>query len=561
LYFHYQNWRAKRSYRKWLAKQSPQPKFDVDSLENSPKVSFILNLPARQGDEELLSTIHSIQNLNSDSWEIILVVNGNASNAEASTFSEDKHVKLFLPEQDDILSLISGDYLVFCSAGDRFHPHSLSLFFKSLNENPSADIYTSDCDYSLIDSSKHYPFFKPTALSPELLLSVNYLSRGFIKIHAISEYLSTISFKENILSIEYDIVLRLIENGHALQHIPVVLVSQSNLVKADDPLYEEVIKSHLARVGLIKPTAQRNNAMLRFSWQQESPSISIIIPTRNHVHLLKNLISSIYQNMDYRNFTINLVDNDSDDEETLTYYETLKQKSGFSIIPYHGQFNYAKAINIGARNTQSDLLLFLNDDMEVIDPHWLQELSQWAMRPEIGVVGAKLLRENKTIQHAGIIMGLVGLAGHIYLNAPEHYHGLFGSVDWYRNYLAVTGACQMVRREVFDQVGGYDEGFQIAFGDIDFCLRIHELGYRNVYTPFARLYHFEGKSRGYSTPVKDIKRAYEKYEKYLEKHDPYFSPNLTYTRIPKCAVDKSSIDNRKQQIEERKKFYLSDIDK
>ncbi|MDY6994340.1 MAG: hypothetical protein SVR94_17280, partial [Pseudomonadota bacterium] len=222
----------------------------MDSLENSPKVSFILNLPARRGDEELLSTIHSIQNLNSDPWEIILVFNGDTSHAEASTFSEDKHVKLFLPEQDDILSLISGDYLVFCSAGDYFHPHSLSLFFKSLNENPSADIYTSDCDYSLVDSSKHYPFFKPTALSPELLLSVNYLSRSFIKKDAISKYLSAVSFKENIRSIEYDIVLRLIENGHTLQHIPVVLISQSNLVKSDDPLYEEVIKSHLARVGL-----------------------------------------------------------------------------------------------------------------------------------------------------------------------------------------------------------------------------------------------------------------------------------------------------------------------
>jgi len=154
-------------------------------------------------------------------------------------------------------------------------------------------------------------------------------------------------------------------------------------------------------------------------------------------------------------------------------------------------------------------------------------------------------------------MGLVGLAGHIYLNAPDHYQGLFGSVDWYRNYLAVTGACQMVRRELFNEVGGYDEEFQLAFGDIDFCLRIHDIGYRNIYTPFARLYHYEGKSRGYSTPVQDIIRAYNKHEKYLEKHDPYFSPNLTYTRIPKCTTRRTSGENRKQQIEERKKFYLS----
>jgi hypothetical protein len=147
------------------------------------------------------------------------------------------------------------------------------------------------------------------------------------------------------------------------------------------------------------------------------------------------------------------------------------------------------------------------------------------------------------------------LAGHIYLNAPEHYQGLFGSVDWYRDYQALTGACQMMRREVFNEVGGYDEGYKIAFGDIDFCLRVHQAGYRNIYTPFATLFHYEGRSRGYTTPQGDILRGYSKMNSALMEGDPYFSPNLSYTRIPKCVTSGKTSVERKQIIETRMRFH------
>jgi GT2 family glycosyltransferase len=153
-------------------------------------------------------------------------------------------------------------------------------------------------------------------------------------------------------------------------------------------------------------------------------------------------------------------------------------------------------------------------------------------------------------------MGLVGFAGHIYLNAPDHYFGLWGSSDWYRDLLAVTGACQMMRREVFNQVGGYDPGFKLAFGDIDFCLRVHQMGYHNIYTPFARLYHYEGRSRGYVTPIQDILRGYEHFKTYLSQDDPYYSPNLTYSRIPKCTAAQEPLEERQRQIEIRRSFYL-----
>ena len=252
---------------------------------------------------------------------------------------------------------------------------------------------------------------------------------------------------------------------------------------------------------------------------------------------------------------INLVDNGSEDPKTLAFYDVIDSESEIHIMPYMKPFNYSEAINFGVQQNDSDLILLMNDDMKPLGSTWLPEMIQWTQRKEVGVVGASLLRANHTIQHVGIILGLVGFVGHIYLNAPEGYFGLWGSADWYRNLLAVTGACQMMRREVFDKVGGYDEGFQLAFGDIDFCLRVHQQGYRNILTPFARLYHYEGHSRGYETPVGDILRGYEKFKAYLTNPDPYFSPNLTDTRIPKYRQGQFSRAAREAQIQAREQFY------
>jgi hypothetical protein len=146
--------------------------------------------------------------------------------------------------------------------------------------------------------------------------------------------------------------------------------------------------------------------------------------------------------------------------------------------------------------------------------------------------------------------------GHLYLNAPEHYHGLFGSVDWYRNFLAVTGALQMMRRVIFNKVGGYDQGYKLAFGDIDFCLRVYQAGYQIVYTPYTQIYHHEGSSRGYTTPAQDVLKGYDVMNEYIINGDPYFSPNLTYTRIPRCQNRRENEGNRLCQIEDRRKFYL-----
>ncbi|MFN2303524.1 MAG: glycosyltransferase family 2 protein, partial [Anaerolineales bacterium] len=400
------------------------------------------------------------------------------------------------------------------------------------------------------------PHFKPSGFSPELMLSVNYLSHGLIKREVVAEFLGTINPSQDLLVQEYDLNLQMVERKYRFHHIPKVLLTQVGWAIPDNSEKLGLIQAHLTRLGLTNVGYVEETSGTRFTWGIGDTSLTVVILTKNNHNLLETLLASMQLELHQYNININIVDNGSDDASTLAYYERISREPIISIIPFNQTFNYSEAINLGVQESTSDLVLLLNDDMQIRTPGGLEELLRWAVRPDVGVVGTKLLRANHTIQHAGIIMGLSGFAGHIYLNAPEHYWGLFGSVDWYRDYLALTGACQMVRRAVFDEVGGYDNGYQLAFGDLDFCLRVHALGYRNVYTPYASMFHFEGQTRGYITPKADVVRGLDEMQRYLIKGDPYYSPNLTYTRIPKCAFNNTSEENRLVQIETRRDFYF-----
>ncbi|MEA3326164.1 MAG: glycosyltransferase family 2 protein [Chloroflexota bacterium] len=520
-----------------------------------PKVSFILD--ASHGtDSELKNTITSIQILKGDNWEVIIIPPVNTTSLNLPHHIQSDIKVTVVQNVSNILEKVSGEYVIFSQAGDRFFNSLLIRFYQSLNEGHNADVFYFDNEVQGELSPKSTPFFKPAKLSPTLLLSLNYLSRGFIHFDALREVLAVVNPQKDLLYQEYGAMLWLYEAGASFQHLPFLLVSQTHWVTSNRKESQEVITKYLYRKGLKDVIAQSQNIGARFSWKADHPSVSIVILTKNHRTMLKSLLDSMHSYQYIQQVNITIVDNNSDDPATLAYYEEFSKNPEIQIIPYSRPFNYSEAINLGAANSDSDLILFMNDDMRVINANWLSELTQWAIRPEVGVVGAKLVRDNHTIQHAGIIMGLTGYVGHIYHNAPEHYFGLWGSVDWYRDILAVTGACQMMRREIFNQVGGYDENYQLAFGDIDFCVRVHELGYQNIYNPHAVLCHYEGQSRGYTTPVEDILRGYEKLEKYLINNDPFFSPNLTYTKIPRCNQKFQSEEERIHQFEERKKFYI-----
>lgn len=554
VFFILQDWLAERSYRRWRKYQNKQPLADVDTFEYQPKVSFVIT--SHSNPEDLAKTIETIRNLEGDNWEILLVSEvENDQVAVKEELLKDDQVKIIQYRSFFSPNSINGDFLIICQAGDQFLKGFLVNFYSSLSYNNSADWYYFDSEYVDDQTGEITPLFKPQSLSPALLLSVNYMSRGFIRSSFVAENQLSSQSIDNLLNLEYELALRLCENNGSVEHIPHVLVRQNQLVNPDTPEIQRIVQTYLSHTGLKDVSSQTTPYGTRFTWQTGDPSVAIIVPTKNNKPLLEKCINSIWRLTSYKNFNIHLVDNDSTDPETLDYYKKLKSEPRIKIHPYPAEFNYSKAVNLGVAQSDSELVLLLNDDMEIFDPDWMTELVQWAIRPEIGVVGGKLIRANHTIQHVGIIIGLHGFAGHIYLNASEHYQGLFGSVDWYRDYQALTGACQMMRREVFNQVGGYDEGYKIAFGDIDFCLRVQQAGYRTIYTPFARLFHYEGSSRGYVTPQGDVLRGYTKMRDALIEEDPYFSPNLSYTRVPKCVLSEQTSEEREKIIEIRKMFY------
>ena len=553
-YFRGQNSLAQRSYKKYRAQQLQKDSLDDQILiEDQPAVTFIIS-EHDESQTNLILTINSIRELVGENWEII-ILSPNYAELSQLNIKPDSRISLTQTDYEDLLDSINGEYVLFCESGDQFYKTLLLNFYASFSEESYADVTYLDCEIIEEAKGNPQPFFKPSTCSPALLLSVNYLSRSFLRVNALHQIWADIDFSTSLLGLELEAILRLYENEFTFRHIPNLLLTQIRKVTPAIPEIQSVLVNHLKRQGLHAVTATNPGIGTRFLWETGSPSLAIIILSKNNYPFLKTLVPALDE-IPYRGeLSIHIVDNGSEDPATLRYYQEIQKNHKIAIIPYPKAFNYSEAINLGAAKSYSDLILFMNDDMELINPYWLDELTQWAIRPEIGVVGAKLLRKNRTIQHAGIILGLTGFVGHIYLNAPEHYYGLLGSVNWYRNYLALTGACQMVRREIFNEVGGYDEDYQLAFGDIDFCLKVYQKGYQNVYTPFAQLYHFEGSSRGYQTPAGDALKGYEEFGSYLLEEDPFFNPNLTYTRIPKCMLRKRTEDERRTQIEARKNFY------
>jgi GT2 family glycosyltransferase len=477
-------------------------------------------------------------------WELLIFENLNNDFFFTQSIEyENSKIRRFKAANDPLIFLLEkakGEFFVCCNSGDIFEKHFIEEFYKTIKTFLNADIVYSDIDEYSNNLKDNIPLFKPDTYSQELHLSINYLSRSLIKKSSALAHINSIISNICLLAQEWDLLFLLKENGAIDYHIPYVLIHQYIGNKFNQEQINQVLRNHLNRIGIsVNDNSIKSvNQQISLVWDFGNPSVSIIVPTKNNYKLLRNLIESIFSITIYKNFEVILVDNNSTDKKVLSYYNEIEKKYPIKNIKFDKAFNFSKAINFGASFSRSDLLLFMNNDMEVFEPNWLSELCQWAMLPGVGVVGPKLLYKDKSIQHAGVILGLQGFVGHIFLHAPEHYFGLNGSVDWYRNYSAVTGACQILRRNVFYEIGCYDEEFQLVFSDIEFCLRAKKNGYRNIYTPNSVLIHHEGKSRGISIPQKDILRANELFSSWLNEGDPYFSPNLTYTTIPNCKWEK-----------------------
>ena len=444
------------------------------------------------------------------------------------------------------LKLASGDFIAFLDHDDLLSEHALFWVVDALSRRPDAQLIYSDEDKIDTAGRRREPYFK-SEWNEDLFYSHNMICHlGVYRSKLVQELGGLREGFEGAQ--DYDLALRCLERIDAGQivHIPRVLYHWriypgSTASGAVDKPYslsagEKAINEHLQRGGndgVVEPLPDLRMYRVRYPLPKIVPLVSLIVPTRNGLCLIRQCVDSIFTNTTYPNYEIIIVDNGSGDAETLRYFESVQADSRVRIIRDDRAFNYSELINTACSAVSGSIIGLMNNDIEVISPNWLSEMVSHALRPQVGAVGAKLWYPNGTVQHAGIILGIRGVAGHAHRYFKRYQNGYFGRANLIQSYCAVTAACLVVRKEVFKKVGGFNEALPVAFNDIDFCLRVREAGYRNIYTPYAELQHQESATRGLEeTPEKDLRLSQEsRYMKQLWGrllgNDPAYSPNLT----------------------------------
>lgn len=440
------------------------------------------------------------------------------------------------PQESLNLALDSSEQSYFgcIQEGDTLSCDALFLVAQSLEQSPELDVvYTDEAHIPLNGKYPEHLILKPD-WSPEMLLGYNYLGSLCMIRQTILREVG--GFRPRYQEAqEWDLAFRLMEYGCRFKRVPFCrylrrtnngVVPQGTSTPNSAANYRAALQSYLDRQGLQAIVETQENGVQRIRWQiSDQPKVSIIIPNKNCPELIQSLIHDLRHRTDYSNREIIIVDDKSTDPSVWEFYREQTLAGHIQVVPLDQEFNYSVACNLGASVATGDLLLFLNNDMQVRDPDWLKELVGWALRPEAGVVGTKLVYPNGHLQHAGVVLGLQ-FATHISHQAPSAEWSPLGTADSYRNYLAVTGACQMVMRSLFEEIGGYDENYELVGSDIAFCLRAWRNGYRTIYTPFASLVHHEESTRGRSLPVEDMERLAREIRDLKLPEDPYLNPNL-----------------------------------
>ena len=464
----------------------------------------------------------SIQHQNYTNWEVYI-----------HSIDEDLRSKAPVKFCD-----LTGDYIIIVDQNDLLAPTALFECYNYIKERENVDILYSDSD-EISKSGRKFskPQYKPD-FSVDFIRSRNYIGELLVVKRKLIENTEEYqNFKK------YDFILKLIEKAKCIEHIPKVLYHKR---KADIQID---INEQNNDIEALKAYYQRNNiaAEVRktivpgvYHTQyklEEFPKVSIIIPNKDNTEVLKRCLESIRKRSTYDNYEILIVENNSVEEATFRYYDEIeKTYSKVKICNYEGIFNYSKINNFAVSKAEGEYYIFLNNDTEIISENWIEELLGNCMRSEVGVVGAKLYYPNNLIQHAGIVVVYRDAAAHAFINCMKNERGYLDRCICTQNYLAVTGACMMVKGTLFHKVKGFDEELQVAYNDVDFCLKIYEAGYLIVYDAAVELYHYESYSRGLDISEEKKKRL-EKERKILnnkwkcifEKGDPYYNPNLTKT--------------------------------
>lgn len=551
-------------YSEWLEKSEAIRKTEA-ALVDGPRISVLL--PVHNPPEAWLrSAIDSVLGQTYRNWELCI-----ANDASTLPFvrrvldhyaSRDSRIRVLhrttngkvSAALNSALELASGEFITFLDHDDELALHALGEVARTVARNPDANIIYSDEDFVDGDGTRCRPHFKPD-FSPDLLLGRNFFSHLAVYRSSLLRQLGghRVGYEG---SQDWDLALRATEqiSPETIVHIPQILyhwraISGSAASHFGGKDYSidaarRLLTDHLERTGqnaellLVPPGRWR----VRHILPPDPPSVSLIIPTRNCVTLLRTCVESLLGKTTYPNLEIVIVDNSSDDRETLAYFNELQHR-GVKIVRENGPFNFSAINNNAVKHAKGEILGFLNNDIEVISPDWLGEMVSHAIRPGVAAVGPMLYYPGDRVQHAGVVLGIAGphatcgVAGHVLKGVHRGADEFMTHLQVVRNYSAVTGACLVVRREIFEELGGFNEAdVAVAYNDIDFCLRARAAGYRNVWTPFAELYHHESASRGFDDTPEKIARFEREFSYMREKwgavldDDPAYNPNLTLMR-------------------------------
>jgi glycosyltransferase involved in cell wall biosynthesis len=552
-------------YHKWVKRYGTLSSADhqainkrIETLEYQPLISVIM--PVYDVDEKWLRrAIESVREQLYERWELCIADDYSAAPHIRVVLDEyrqkDSRIKVIYRDKNghisaasnSALELATGEFTALLDHDDELSAHALYMVVEELNAHPEADLIFSDEDKITEEGDRFDPHFK-TDWNPDLLYSMNFVSH--LGVYRTSILKAIGGFREGYEgSQDYDLVLRFCEqvSEDHIRHIPYILYHWRAIAtsvaanrKGKEYAFESArnaIRSHFERRGRTVTVAPGVHSYHRVIYPVPSPAplVSFIIGTRDRVELLRQTIEGIMQT-DYDPFEVIIIDNATTDPDALAYLEEIQTDARIRVVQYLAPFNFSAINNIGVREARGEIICLLNNDIKIISPGWLREMVSHALRPKVGAVGAKLYYENDTIQHAGVIIGLGGVAGHAHKHLAKRDVGYVFRTKVIQGFSAVTGACLVMRRELFLEVGGLNEvNLPIAFNDVDLCMRLRQRGYRNVWTPYAELYHLESASRGPEEtlerwPVFQRECAYFRYKWSDELYtDPYYNPNLTLT--------------------------------
>lgn len=513
-------------YQKWLRTHEELSIARAVNIlgHNEEKTMIFILRPIN--DQPLKFTIESLQQQSLSNW--ICVLPRSAPYELDSRFIRADYDHTTFLSEDAINSLIKqivlnvpSDYIIMLSTGDRLHPHYCTLL-----QGISSDIIYTDQDLISANGSRHSPFLKPE-WSPTLWTNVDILYGAAFSTNMLRKILEQRH--------SCDPIAECVFLASRISHLPYILL-HTQVFPWENALIREEHKKRVIRYLSLKgltgiSIVSRSNGSLKPKWVYPMNRVSIIIPTRDRASILRRCIESLKNLTDYPDYEIIIVDNQSSENETHKLYRTLVHKyRDLRIISTPLPFNFSQACNEGSRHASGAYLLFLNNDVEITDPNWLRELVQLISIPDIGAVGAKLVHPDGTLQHVGIVIGMEGHAHHVFMGLNDNNEDKFtpyGFINWQREVSAVTGACLMVKRTMFEEIGGFDESYTLVLSDVDLCLRLNDCGYRVIVNPDSRLTHYEGQTRGKHLPQQDLKNSIPYFSSKIALGDPFYNPGLS----------------------------------